>query len=181
MNINRSFLAGTIALLGIAAALHPSNLLAQTNADIAKDAFQTTVQINLNNFNYTAVTIPSGKRLVVQSVNIAGFAATTGAYVQPVIVVASELGSNGYNYDYFAPQPSTDPTEFYGAYPTTIYGDALMIGPAFSGYTPNSMALGVEISGYLVDVPKTAASAIASQADQSPDLKQLGNRSAATH
>ncbi|MFC3650799.1 hypothetical protein ACFONN_04535 [Dyella humi] len=182
MKISRSVLAGMFVLLGTLVIFQPSNVHAQTNADISKDAVQVTVQVNINNFTFTPVSIPSGKRLVVQSVNLSGAATTAGAYVQPIVVAASKLGSGSFNYSYFGPNPSVvDPTQFYASYPTTIYADTLMVGPAFAGYTPTFMAFNVVINGYLVDAPKVAASANVSQQDQGPDLKQLGNRSVITH
>lgn len=182
MKISRSVLAGIFVLLGTFAAFHPSNAYAQTNADIAKDALQVTVQININNFVYTPITIPSGKRLVVQSVNLSGAATTSGAYIQPIVVLASKLGTGSFNYSYFGPNPSVvDPTQFYASYPTTIYADTLVVGPAFAGYTPTFLAFNVVINGYLVDIPKAAASASVNLQDQSADLKQLGNRSVIAH
>lgn len=182
MKISRSVLAGIFVLLGTLATVQSSDVHAQTNADITKDAFQVTVQVNINNFSYTAVNIPSGKRLVVQSMNLSGAATTAGAYVQPIVIAASKLGSGGFNYSYFGPNPSAvDPTQFYASYPTTIYADTLMVGPAFAGYTPTFLAFNVVINGYLVDAPKVAASANASQQDQAPDLRQLGNRSVIAH
>lgn len=182
MKVSRSVLAGIFVLAGTMATFQPSNVRAQTNTDIAKDAFQVTVEVNVNNFVFTPVSIPSGKRLVVQSVNLSGAAQTTGPYVQPIVVLASELGTAGYNYNYFGPNVSTvDPTQFYASYPTTIYADTLSVGPAFAGYTPSFMAFNVVINGYLVDVPKAAASANASQQDPGPDIKLLGNHSIVTH
>ncbi|RDS80004.1 hypothetical protein [Dyella psychrodurans] len=182
MKISRSVLAAFVVLLGTLAAFQPSNVRAQTNTDIARSAFQVTVEVNVNNFVFTPVSIPSGKRLVVQSVSLSGAAQTTGAYVQPIVILASELGTAGFNYNYFGPNPSTvDPTQFYASYPTTIYADALQVGPAFAGYTPSFMAFNVVINGYLVDLPKTAASAATSQQEQGPDVKLLGNHSIVVH
>lgn len=182
MKISRSFLAGIFVLLGTLAALRPSSVRAQTNVDIEKNAFQATMQVNINNFTFTPVAIPSGKRLIVQSINLAGAATVTSGFVQPIVIAASALGSGSYNYSYFGPNPSVvDPTQFYAAYQTTIYADKLSIGPAFAGYTPSFMAFNVVINGYLVDAPKVAASTSATQQEQAPDIKQLGNRSVIAH
>ncbi|GLQ46711.1 hypothetical protein GCM10007862_17620 [Dyella lipolytica] len=182
MKISRSFLAGIFVLLGALAVIQPSNVRAQTNTDIAKDAFQVTVEVNINNFVFTPVSIPAGKRLVVQQVSLSGAATTTGAYVQPIVILASELGTAGFNYNYFGPNPATaDPTQFYASYPTTIYADTLEVGPAFAGYTPSFLAFNVVINGYLVDLPKNAATTATNRQAPGPDVRLLGNHSIVTH
>jgi hypothetical protein len=182
MKISRSVLTGTFVLFGTVAMLHPLNVRAQTNADITNNAFQTTVQLNVNNFTYTSVAIPTGKRLVVQNINIYGAAQTTGAYVVPIAIIASGLGSSNYNYTYYSPTPSlVDSTQFYQNYQTTFYADSLQVGPAFAGFTPSFMALNVAISGYLVDAPKASASANVNALEQGPDVKLLGNRNIVPH
>src|ERR1700757_1357294 len=130
MKSSRSVLAGIFALLGTLATLRPSNVQAQTNTDITRNAFQVTVPININNFTWTPVSIPRGKRLVIQNISLSGAAISTAGYVQPIVIAATALGSGGFNYNYFGPNPSVvDPTQYYGVYPTTIYADALQIGP----------------------------------------------------
>jgi hypothetical protein len=156
MKINRIVLALTLALLGTFAVFTPANLHAQTNADIANNAFQTTVAININNFNNTPVAIPAGKRLVIQNVSLSGAAQTTsGPYVQPIIILSATLGSGAANLRYFAPiQDPNDPGQFYKDFETTVYADKLEASPAFAGYTPSFMSFNVVITGYLVELPK---------------------------
>jgi hypothetical protein len=150
MKINRIVCALPLALLSSFAALIPANLLAQTT-NPALNAFQVTVPININNFNFTTVTIPSGQRLVIQDISMSGAAQTSGADVQPIIIFASTLGSETDNLRYFAPTPSaTVPGQYYADFPTTLYADTLSVSPAFSGYTPTFMAFNVVITGYLV-------------------------------
>ena len=62
MKTDRIVRALIFALLSTIAVLTPANLLAQTT-DPALNAFQVTVPINIDNFNFTAVTIPAGQRL----------------------------------------------------------------------------------------------------------------------
>ena len=120
MKINRILLALTLALPSSFAVLTPANLLAQTT-NPALNAFQVTVPININNFNFTPVTIPAGYRLVIQDVSLSGAAQTTGAYVQPIAILSSTLSSEAANLRYFAPNPSaTVPGQYYGDYPTAI-------------------------------------------------------------
>ena len=112
--------------------------------------------ININNFNFTPVTIPAGYRLVIQDVSLSGAAQTTGAYVQPIAILSSTLSSEAANLRYFAPNPSaTVPGQYYGDYPTTIYADTLEVSPAFAGFTPSFMSFNIVITGYLVDLTPT--------------------------
>jgi hypothetical protein len=141
--------------MGTFAALTPAHLHAQTNADIANNAFEVTVGINVNNFVFTPVAIPKGKRLVVQNVSLSGAAQTDGAYVQPIVILSSTLGTAASVLHYYAPNPSvTTPGQFYASVPTTVYADTLNVSPAFAGYTPTFLAFNVVITGYLVDLPK---------------------------
>ena len=155
MKINRLILACVLALPGTFAALAPANVHAQTNADIARNAFAVTENVNINNFVYTPVTIPAGKRLVIQNVSLSGAAQTLGAYVQPIVILNASINSAPANLYYFGPNPSaTDPGQYYLNAPTTIYADTLSVGPAFAGYTPTFLSFNVVITGYLVELPK---------------------------
>lgn len=153
MKSSRIVCALTLSLLGSVAVMTPANLHAQDVAAKALNAFQVTVPININNFNYTVVTIPAGQRLVIQSISLAGAAQTSGSYVQPVVVFSSTLGSESANLRYFAPNPSaTVPGQYYGDYSTTMYADTLLVAPAFAGYTPTFLTFNIVITGYLVDL-----------------------------
>jgi hypothetical protein len=155
MKINRIVLSWILALLGTFTVFTPANLHAQTNSDIARNAFEVTVTVNINNFTYTSVAIPAGKRLVVQDVSLSGAAETDGPYVQPIIILSSVINSGTANLHYFGPNPSfTDPGQYYADMQTTIYADSLEVGPAFAGYTPTFLSFNVVITGYLVDLPK---------------------------
>jgi len=155
MKINRIILACALALLGTFAVFTPANLHAQTNADIAKNAFQTTVPISITNFNFTVVPIPAGKRLVIQNVSLSGATQTEGPYVQPIIILSTTLGSGTANLRYFAPlEDPKVPGQYYQDFETTVYADTLTASPAFSGYTPSFMSFNLVITGYLVDLPK---------------------------
>jgi hypothetical protein len=153
MKINRIVCVLTLALLGSFAVITPANLLAQSSTDAALNAFQVTVPININNFNFTAVTIPTGYRLVIQDISLSGAAQTNGSDVQPIIIFSSTLGSDASNLRYFAPSPSaTVPGQYYADYATTLYADTLSVSPAFAGFTPTFMSFNVVITGYLVDL-----------------------------
>jgi hypothetical protein len=152
MKINRIVRALTLALLSCFAIFPSANLLAQTT-DPALNAFQVTVNVNIDNFNFTTVTIPAGQRLVIQDISLSGAAQTSGAYVQPIVILSSTLGAGAANLRYFGPNPSaTDPGQYYADYPTTLYADTLEVSPAFAGYTPTFMSFNVVITGYLVNL-----------------------------
>jgi hypothetical protein len=155
MKINRIVLTGAITLLGIFAAVQPANLLAQTDSDIYTNAFEVTVPININNFNFTPVSIPTGKRLVIQNVSLSGAAQTTGADVQPICILALTIGSQPQVLRYFAPLEDPQvPGQYYGDFETTVYADTLSVSPAFAGFTPSFMSFNVVITGYLVNMPQ---------------------------
>jgi hypothetical protein len=158
MKIHRIVSAFTLALLGAFAALTPVNLAAQAY-NPALNAFQVTVPVNIDNFVFTPVTIPTGYRLVIQDVSLSGAAQTTGAYVQPVVILSSTLGTGAANERFFAPNPSaTAPSQYYGDYSTTLYADTLSVSPAFAGFTPSFMSFNVVITGYQVELIPTSQS-----------------------
>jgi len=170
MKINPFLRALTLALFGSFAVFTPANLLAQST-DPALNAFQVTVQVNVNNFNYTSVTIPAGQRLVIQNVSLSGAAQTSGAYLQPIVILSSTLGAEPANLRYFAPRPSaTDPTQYYDDFSTTLYADTLAVGPAFAGYSPTFLAFNVVITGYLVDLTPSQACPPPAVGKSSPTL-----------
>jgi hypothetical protein len=148
MKFNRTVFTGLMLLFGTLALILPT----KSNAQAFGTPFQTTVQININNFVYTPITIPHGKRLVIQNLNLSG-EASADPYVQPIVLLNSTInGGASINY-YFAPSVSTvDPTQYYANYPLTIYADTLQVSPAFAGYTPFSLAFNVVITGYLVPI-----------------------------
>ena len=153
MKINRIAFGLTLTLLGPLAVLAPATVVAQTVPYPPLNAFQVTVPVNITNFTFTTVTIPAGQRLVIQDVSLSGATQTNGAYVQPIIILSSALGSDAANLRYFAPNPSaTDPGQYYADYSTTLYADTLQVAPAFAGYTPTFMSFNVVITGYLVDL-----------------------------
>lgn len=153
MKTSRIVLAGILVFFGAMSTIIPSALNAQNIAN-PLSAFQVTVPVNINNFVFTPVTLPAGKRLVIQNVSLSGAAETTGADIQPIVILGSTLGSGSTNLRYFAPnQSGTVPGQYFGDFETTLYADTLEVGPAFAGYTPNFLAFNVVITGYLVSVP----------------------------
>ena len=147
-----------VALAKPAVTVTPKAAVAAANVkDVdqpARAPFQATVELNINNFTYTAVPIPAGQRLVIEYVSISGAAQSPNGPIQPIALLSTTVAGNPAATFYIAP-PSNSllPTQFYHAEPTAIYADTLEVGPAFSGYAPNFMAMNVVISGHLVSVP----------------------------
>jgi len=154
-------LAGALALLAVLGKFYAPPLMAQVRAALVQDVdqparqpFQVTVPININNFTYTPVTIPAGKRLVVDYLAMSGAAQTAGAYIQPIIIFNSGVAGNPSALYYVAPsQSSTAPGQYYHTEKAAIYADSLSVSPAFAGYSPTFMSFNVVISGHLISVP----------------------------
>ena len=117
----------------------------------ARAPFVVTVPININNFTYTPVAIPAGQRLVIDYISYSGAAQTSGAYVQPIILLSVGVANNPSATYYFGSNPSsTAPGQYYHSEPATIYADTLQVGPAFAGYTPSFMSFSLVITGHLI-------------------------------
>jgi hypothetical protein len=151
-------LAGALALMAVLGRFYAKPVMAQVRAALVQDVdqparapFQATVPININNFTFTPVTIPAGKRLVVDFISLSGAAQTTGSYVQPIIILSSSVAGNpNANFYVSPPQSGVAPGQYYENQPATIYADSLSVSPAFAGFTPSFMAFNVVISGHLI-------------------------------
>lgn len=151
--------AGALALLGVLGKSYAPPLMAQVRAALVQDVdqparapFQVTVPVNINNFTFTPVSIPAGHRLVVDYISMSGAAQTTGADVQPIIILSSSVAGSANALYYIAPQQSgTVPGQYYHTEKTTIYADSLNVSPAFAGFTPSFLSFNVVISGHLIN------------------------------
>src|SRR5258708_16200270 len=88
--------AVTGAVLIIGSLSNPRQLLAQAKAALVQDVdqparqpFQATVSVNSNNFVFTPVSIPSGKRLVVQYLAIPRPPPSPARPIHPVLLPTS--------------------------------------------------------------------------------------------
>jgi len=150
--------AGALALLAVLGKFYAPPLMAQVRAALVQDVdqparapFQVTVPININNFTFTPVSIPAGKRLVIDYISMSGAAQTAGTDLQPIIILSSSVAGGSTNLYYIAPQQSgTVPGQYYHTEQATIYADTLNVSPAFAGFTPSFMAFNVVISGHLI-------------------------------
>lgn len=153
--------AGALVSLSAIGNFSAPSLMAQARPALVQDTdqaarapFQATVSVNINNFNYTPVSIPSGFRLVIDFVSLSGAAQTAGPYVQPIILLNTSVAGNANAVYYIGPQQSgTAPGQYYHDEKVAIYADSLLVGPAFAGYNPTFMAFNVVISGHLVKIP----------------------------
>ena len=128
------------------------SIVLMRDADLpARQPFQTTVIVNLNNFRNLPVRIPEGKRLVVEFVTVSGGACCSTA--QPLILLNSSIGSASPTSYYLQPvQSTTVQWQYYLSELVKIYADQLSVGFGWSGYTPNQLSANVAISGHLVDI-----------------------------
>lgn len=148
MSRKNFLLASLIVLFTVLSGLISPKLAAQPTP------FQTTVAINIDNFNFTPVPIPTGYRLLVQYVSLSGATQTSGAYVQPIIILGSNVNGGPQTLYYFVPPESTAvPGQYYMSQPTAIYADSLVASPAFAGFTPTFMSFNFVISGVLEKIP----------------------------
>ena len=152
-------MAAALVLIAVVGKFYAQPVMAQVRAALVQDVdqparapFQVTVPININNFNFTPVTIPTGKRLVIDYISMSGAAQTAGTDVQPIIIFSSSVAGNPSALYYVAPPQNTNvPGQYYYTEKPTIYADSLSVSPAFSGFTPTFMSFNVVISGHLIN------------------------------
>jgi hypothetical protein len=151
-------LAGVLALLAVIGKFYAPPVMAQVRAALMQDVdqparapFQATVTINSNNFVFTNIPIPAGKRLVIDYVSMSGAAATSGSYIQPIVLLSASVAGNPSVAYYYGPNQSTTAAgQYYHSEQTTIYADSLAAGPAYAGFSPTFEVFNVNISGHLI-------------------------------
>ena len=152
-------LAAVTAVLALVALAGPRRALADAvsavvmrDADLpARQPFQTTVIVSLNNFRNQPVAIPAGKRLVMEYVTIAGGACCSST--QPLILLNASLGGATATTFYLQPvQSDVAQNQFYKSELMKIYADQLSVGFGWSGYNPSQLTANVAISGHLIDI-----------------------------
>ncbi len=122
------------------------------DADLpARQPFQATVIVSLNNFRNQPVTIPAGKRLVVEYVTIAGGTCCTST--QPLILLNASLDGAAATTYYLQPlQSDVAQGQFYRSEMMRVYADQLSVGFGWSGFNPSQLVSNVAISGHLIDL-----------------------------
>jgi hypothetical protein len=117
-----------------------------------RNAFQASLNLSLSGVSGQGLSIPAGKRLVVDFVTFAGSGPSAGT--QPYLEIFTTQGAGpsvGYQF-----RPSQSPLalqQFDLAQPVNIYGDNVFVSLAFAGNAPPFLSAGVSISGHLIDMP----------------------------
>ena len=149
-------LSGAIMLIAVLGRFYAKPVMAAAVALVqnidepARAPFQVTVNINRSS-PYTTVSIPSGKRLVVDYVSYSGAAQTSGPFIQPIVLLYSTVAAGAVSDYYFSPNPSvTSPGQYNSSQVTKIFADSLSVGEGFSGYDPTFLSFSVVISGHLI-------------------------------
>jgi len=122
------------------------------DADLpARQPFQATVIVSLNNFRNQPVKIPDGKRLVLEYVTIAG--ETCCGSSQPLILLNASLGGGTATTFYLQPvQSDVAQNQFYKSEMMKVYADQLSVGFGWSGNSPSQLVSNVALSGHLIDL-----------------------------
>ena len=138
----------------------PRHLLAQAKYALVRNvdepgrgAFQTTVQVGFGT-GLAGVTIPAGKRLIVDYVSIHGNADGNGGVTMPTILIESVLSGGGQANYYISPvrvEPTLD--QYRASQVVKIYADSLFVGVGYAGAVPLVLSFAVDISGHLIDMP----------------------------
>jgi hypothetical protein len=153
-------LAGVILIGGTI--LAPKRLMAQVRAALVRDedspgrnAFQVAFDLNISGgLPSVPITVPAGKRMVIDYVAINGAAGTAGPYIQPYVLIQSSVnGGPAINYYMLAEAITNSPGQFHDNEVAHIYGDTASVGLAFAGYTPTFMVMHICISGHMIDMP----------------------------
>jgi hypothetical protein len=148
------------AILAGSVVITPKRLLAQVKYALVRDedsparnAFQATFTMN-GGLAGGSVSIPAGKRLVVDFVEAHGTAFSTGGPIQPTVVLSSNLtGSPSINY-YLPLQVETNGiNQFTETQKVAVYSDYLAVNMGYSGYAPSSFVFVVNVSGHFIDMP----------------------------
>jgi len=159
----RSLLATGVlgAILAGSVVITPKRLLAQVKYALVRDedsparnAFQATFAIN-SNLTGGSVTIPAGKRLVVDFVEAHGAGTGTGGPIQPIVVLSSALTNNPSMNYYFPMQIVTNGVnQFTDTQKVAVYADSFAVNMGYSGFgPPNSFTFVVNVSGHFIDMP----------------------------
>jgi hypothetical protein len=117
-----------------------------------RNAFQAMVNLSFSGTSGQGLVIPTGKRLVIDYVSIAGSGPSAGT--QPYIEIFTTLGGGpSVNYTLTPTQSPIAIQQFQHSEQTAIYGDTVFVSLAFAGNTPPFLTVGVAISGHLIDIP----------------------------
>ena len=149
-----------VAILVFGSLSGPRQLLAQVKYALVRDvdqpgrgAFQTTVQVGFGT-GLAGISIPAGKRLIIDYVSIHGNAVGYGGAIVPTILIESSINSQP-SVNYYISPVQIDPTidQWRASQLVKIYADSLAIGVGYAGAVPFTLAFAVDVSGHLIDMP----------------------------
>jgi hypothetical protein len=147
------------AIVTLGSMSNPRQLMAQVKAALVRDedspgrgAFQTSLNLSFSGTSGAGITVPAGKRLVVDYVSVNGSGPSAGT--QPYIVIYSSVGGGPQvPYTLTPTQSPIAVQQFEGNKEVRIYADTLFASLAFAGSTPPFLIFNVSISGHLIDMP----------------------------
>ena len=117
-----------------------------------RNAFQTSLNLSLSGTSGTGLSIPAGKRLVIDYVSAAGAGPSVGT--QPYVIIYTSLsGGPQVPYTLTPTQSPLATQQFQNSEKVAIYGDTAFVSLAFAGSNPPFLTLNVSISGHLIDIP----------------------------
>ena len=117
-----------------------------------RNAFQTKLDLSYSGVSGTGIRIPTGKRLVIDYVSVAGAGPSVGT--QPYVLIYTSLsGGPQVNYTLTPTQSPLATQQFQDSEKVAIYGDTAFVSLAFAGNAPVFRTFGVSISGHLIDIP----------------------------
>lgn len=161
MKNNWLALAGALVSLCVVGSISTPTLMAQARPALVQDTdeaarapFLVDVEMDQNSDSFLPVSIPSGFRLVVDFVSIAGSQQAARPSHPTILITASVNGKTPVEY-LFLPQQLSDVAGFYyDQKKVAIYADKLTVGPGWVGPNrPTSQFFRVSISGHLVKIP----------------------------
>jgi hypothetical protein len=148
----------TAAVLTVGSLSGPRKLMAQVRAALVQDVdspgrapFEVQVNLSLSGVSGTGVTIPAGKRLVIDhiSANLSGPSAGTQPYI---VMFTTAAGSGSVSTQLAIPQSPLALQQFDYSAPETLYADTLFVSLAFAGSAPPFLTGNVSIHGHLVSL-----------------------------
>jgi hypothetical protein len=117
-----------------------------------RNAFQTSMNLSFTGTSGSGISIPSGKRLVIDYVSAAGSGPPSGT--QPYITIFTTVGGGpSISYTLTLTQSPIAIQQFQHSEKVAIYGDTAFVSLAFAGTTPGFLNANVSISGHLIDIP----------------------------
>jgi hypothetical protein len=139
------------AATAAAPAMRPVVVRTVVDADVAgREPFQAQISLSASSPS-AIVTVPEGKRLIIEEINVAGAATSTSGPIQPIVLAYTTVaGFPQQDFYYGISQSTTVGGQYYSDFPVKLYADSLEFGLGFSGFSPTYLGMYVTISGHLI-------------------------------